>query len=151
MGLSARLNDDARRTVAQGMLNEFVDVHVKRGIAYDGSSFYLLRNNPEANDIELLGVAFGRALGLALLHDADVSYAKLPLMAAKTLFHSERLLCTTIAEALEQIEKAMPQLFEASLGIIGGLEETLGPGGPQLFSLTDWMNRFGHNGYVFRV
>lgn len=85
-------------------------------------------------------------LGINVRVTAQLSrYARLPRGAVEMLFPSERLRYTTLAEVLEELGQSMPLLAEASIGIISGLESMLGAGGPEMFSLTEWMNRFGHN------
>ena len=83
---------------------------------------------------------FGRALGLAILHGVDLQFLQLTQAFAKLLnprFRQEAKDLATIAFDIA------PMTPNGMMSVSSGLEEVLGRGGHEMFSLREWLAIFG--------
>lgn len=144
LGLSGCMHQVKQQEVSSWMLEEFVDAHMVYGVNEDGSDYFVFAFDSDRDSVAQLGLAFGRALGLCLLHDGDLRVSNLPLAFVYILLPRNRLLLSSTAAVTAALGSTNPQVIEMSLSIIAGLEQTLGPGGPELFTDAEWMRRFGH-------
>lgn len=144
LGLSFHLPAHEQQSVASWMLAEFVQTHVVFGVNEDGSDFFVFSLLSATDSVTELGLAFGRALGLCLLHNGDLGAVRLPLAFVHLLLPRNRRLLSSTAEIAAVLGAADPQVLEMSISTIAGLEETLGPGGPDMFTNAEWLRRFGH-------
>lgn len=96
----------------------------------------------EEFSLERLGAsaqAFGRLVGLCIVHDSDVSYLRLPLGVVKMLHPRFRMLVKTKADFIAQLGSTS---LDAFAEFSGGVYDALNPGGFYMFSPDKWLSLF---------
>lgn len=84
--------------------------------------------------------AFGRALGLAIIHDVDIKFLRLDATVVKMLHPRFRVSAGRLADVAADIAPMTPEML---FHVNGGLEEVLGHGGHEVFSCDEWLALFG--------
>jgi hypothetical protein len=86
--------------------------------------------------------ALGRALGLAILHEVDLSPLRIHPHVVEILHPTFRVSIPTISHLVSAV---FPASAEFVLMVAIGIEDVLGFGGFEMFSDEEWMALFGHN------
>lgn len=136
LGLPESMTDEEKKGEAVRLLAEFTSSQIEwvpKGL------FRVMRPK---NDLHWVPKALGRALGLAILHEVDLSTLRIHPGLAGILYPSFRLLIPSVSD----FESAA---YPASAGFVLmasiGIQDVLGLGGFEMFSDREWMALFGHD------
>jgi hypothetical protein len=119
-----------QRAIVSQLMSEFVNSQV---VWFPKDAFQI----PQVNAAR----AFGRVLGLAIVHGVVIDHLRLDRRVAELLHPRFRLASLGPSHASTDLS-AMST--EDLLSVSAGLEETLGLGGFEAFTDSDWLAIFGH-------
>jgi hypothetical protein len=143
LGLSGSLGPERAKTIAENILKALLNAHVLLGNRETGVRFVKFTEIARGVGMRETTQAFGRAIGLCLLHGGNLTGLPLPLDIIKALHPHNRLMMRTSEDVTAMLGGNSTGSVSVTLGIISGIEQTLGPGGAELFSELEWLKRFG--------
>lgn len=126
---------------ARSILNDFISYNVPEVAEVGLGSFPLNRLRAKG-----MGRAFGRAMGLCIIHDAGIGFLRIPKRFARLLHLEVRKRLRTKTQLLLILGSTHIEVLST---VRSGLEETLGPAGFYLYSEARWMDLFEGSSSVF--
>ena len=134
-GFDASVSEMERRSISQRILREFTVARV----TWAWSGVHLVPRFADQSGIDHL--AFGRALGLAILHGANLELLRIHRAVVELLHPRFRVTASDLHVVESQIA---PATTDDVLNISSGLDDILGHGGFEMFTDKEWLRLFGH-------
>ena len=135
-GFNESISVRERRLTSELLLREFIGAKVE----WSMNAGHLVPRFP--SDPVDDTVAFGRALGLAIVNGVDLQSLRLNRAVAEFLHPRFRVTASDLAVVESQIG---PATIVDVLGIFSGLDDILGRGGFEVVTDEEWLSLFGHS------
>jgi hypothetical protein len=131
------LPSDNGQSQSLALLEAFIDSYVRFIPTGTGVQTFTFTDN-----LAVTPRGFGRGIGLAIFHGADVSFLRLPFVVSRMLHPRGR----EAAGSLQRVAEAIsPTTTDELSHVSWGIEDVLGRGGPEMFSNSEWLALFGHS------
>ena len=140
LGVTRRLAPAPRALAAAGILASTLSA-IATLVPVPGSAFQRIffrddsLNSPRA---------LGRAIGIALIHGADLVHWRLEPRIARLLHKQTRARVSSKAGIALVAQSGHEYTTEQFIQMTAGIDDVLNPGGHEMFTHDTWMRRFGH-------
>ena len=139
LGVTRRLAPAPRALAATGILESTLDA-IAALVPVADSAFQRISFRDDSLNSSR---ALGRAIGIALLHGGDLVHWRLEPRIARLLHKKTRARASTLGGIALVAQSGHEYTTEQFMHMTAGLDDVLNPGGHEMFTLSNWMIRFG--------